>query len=81
MAISDFKDLSKAFRKISLKYHPDRNNGDDTIFKNIEPFVKLFNNLPLIYTGVNLPYITEQRDFFKVILILKNKIFKKKINI
>ncbi|MSO14005.1 hypothetical protein [Rickettsiales endosymbiont of Trichoplax sp. H2] len=78
MAISDFKDLSKAFRKISLKYHPDRNNGDDTIFKNIEPFVKLFNNLPLIYTGVNLPYITEQRDFFQSNLDFKKQNIQEK---
>lgn len=28
-------DIKKAFRKLSMKYHPDRNNGDDTMFKEI----------------------------------------------
>lgn len=28
-------DIKKAFRKLSMKYHPDKNNGDDTMFKEI----------------------------------------------
>lgn len=28
-------DIKKAFRKLSMKYHPDKNGGDDTKFKEI----------------------------------------------
>lgn len=29
------QEIKKAFRKLSMKYHPDKNNGDDTKFKEI----------------------------------------------
>lgn len=31
----DEKSLKSAFRKLTIKYHPDRNNGDDKAFKEI----------------------------------------------
>jgi len=29
-------DIKKAYRKLAMKYHPDRSNGDDTKFKEIQ---------------------------------------------
>ena len=28
-------EIKKSYRKLSLKYHPDKNNGDDVMFKSI----------------------------------------------
>ena len=28
-------EIKKAYRKLSMKFHPDKNNGDDTKFKEI----------------------------------------------
>jgi len=29
-------DIKKAYRKLAMQHHPDRNNGDDTKFKEIQ---------------------------------------------
>jgi len=29
------KDIKQSYHNLSRKYHPDKNNGDDTIFKKI----------------------------------------------
>jgi molecular chaperone DnaJ len=33
---SSQEDIKKAYKKLAMKYHPDRNNGDDVQFKKIQ---------------------------------------------
>lgn len=37
-------EIKKAFRKLSMKYHPDKNNGDDTMFKEINEANSILGN-------------------------------------
>lgn len=38
------EEIKKAFRKLSMKYHPDKNNGDDTMFKEINEAYSTLND-------------------------------------
>ena len=59
------EDIKKSYRRLSLLYHPDKNNGDDEHFKRIqEAYDILYDdterqtyNLKLIFQGIQL---TEQ---------------------
>lgn len=37
-------EIKKSYRKLSLKYHPDKNNGDDRNFKNINEAYQTLND-------------------------------------
>jgi DnaJ-class molecular chaperone len=37
------EEIKKAYRKLSLKYHPDKNNGDDTQFKQLNEAYNLIS--------------------------------------
>lgn len=58
----DKSEIKKNYRKLSLKYHPDKNNGNDEMFKKInEAYETLYDdearkiyNLKLIFKDVQL---------------------------
>jgi len=56
-------DIKKSYRKLALKHHPDKNNGDDTVFKKISEAYEILSddNKKSQYdynrsNGVNFPF-------------------------
>lgn len=38
-------DIKKAYRKLSLKHHPDKNGGDEVLFKKINEAYQILGNV------------------------------------
>ena len=41
---ASIEDIKKSYRKLALKTHPDKNNGDDTEFKRINSAYEILSN-------------------------------------
>jgi DnaJ-class molecular chaperone len=73
-------DIKKSYKKLALTYHPDKNNGDDKMFKNISEAYEILSNDNKrsqydynVSHGVNYSFfndLTNADDLF-------NEIFKK----
>ena len=57
---SSMDDVKKSFRKLSLKYHPDKNNVS---LENKKKHTQLFQKLKDIYT-----YLVEHKETYDTIL-------------
>lgn len=52
--VNTVEDLKKEYKKLALKYHPDRNGGDGEIMKAINnEYEKLFERLKNIHTAAD----------------------------
>jgi hypothetical protein len=46
------EEIKKAFRVLALKYHPDRNSGDDEMFKKVSAaHDRLIKGSPMVMSG------------------------------
>lgn len=66
----NFKDIKLAFRKLSKQHHPDKTNGDDTMFKKITEAYKVLSDETLREDydlkseyGLNYDFTTELYEF------------------